>query len=269
MRKSVTSFFGIAALAVLAAAGCGSKGNGEDAQSDLGSDTDASHDSVPDADVPGDTAADRDATPDVAGDEGSDPDVIMDPAADGDPDTVEDPAEDPTQDPAAEDTVEEAGDALDVPADGPDAPVPCSKDDECELGAQWCVDGYCVPCDNTGMLCDIACIRGWDLYVRHGCTPCECAPPNACAKDDECEGDSMKCYAGAFCWDWCVPPDPSCCMGNICSQDGCSEPPPVGCFTRGCPIGKECVAEGCTPSTCFCSGEYWGCTEDCGGGTCI
>jgi len=78
------------------------------------------------------------------------------------------------------------------------------------------------------------------------------------------------CYAGAFCWDWCPPDDPSCCFGNICTGAGCTGSPPVGCVRRGCPSGQTCEMSGCVSSSCFCGGSSgWGCTDDCGGGTCV
>lgn len=145
----------------------------------------------------------------------------------------------------------------------------CATDTDCTAGSLWCVGGTCVPCDNTGLICDLACGNGWQLYVRNGCHPCECAPLNACTSDGDCGGND-KCYAGAFCWDWCPADDPSCCFGNICTNPGCTITPPTGCVTRGCPQGDTCSAStGCAPSVCSCSGGNWMCTGDCNGGTCL
>jgi hypothetical protein len=148
------------------------------------------------------------------------------------------------------------------------APGLCNTDADCTSGAEWCVGGACVPCDNSGLVCDIFCANGWMTYERNGCFPCECAPTNECASDGDC-GMGATCYAGAFCWDWCPPGDPTCCYGNFCSASGCSWPPPTGCVTRGCPAGRSCdPTAGCAASTCDCGATGWSCTEDCGGGTC-
>jgi hypothetical protein len=144
----------------------------------------------------------------------------------------------------------------------------CTTDADCIAGQQWCDGGTCVTCDNSGLACDLACSKSWQLYTRNGCSPCACAPVNQCVNDADC-GAGQKCYAGAFCWDWCPKDDPSCCYGNICSAAGCSPPPPVGCWKRGCPAGQTCLDQGCSPSSCVCGGSSgWGCTNDCGGGTC-
>lgn len=145
----------------------------------------------------------------------------------------------------------------------------CTRDEDCAFGAQWCVGGECVACDNSGQLCDIDCGFGWGTYERNGCFPCDCAPRNECESDAEC-GAGGHCYAGAFCWDYCAEGDPSCCLGNLCSQAGCSEPPPVGCVVRGCPQGDVCdTFSGCASSGCGCGDGAWGCDADCGGGVCL
>src|SRR2546428_5959643 len=112
----------------------------------------------------------------------------------------------------------------------------CTTDADCAFGAEWCVGGRCVPCDNSGLTCTIPCETGTTFYVRNGCHPCDCAPSNQCRSDADC-GPGLACYAGAFCWDGCPPGDPTCCFGNICSGAGCSSPPPTGCKVRGCPSG--------------------------------
>jgi hypothetical protein len=208
------------------------------------------------------------------GNGGGNPDAI-----DGAGDTPADHAEqtgDLTDVPSEQ--VEGTGDPSDVPAepdldadDNLDGPKPCDNDGDCTSGEEWCEGGFCVPCDNSGLACDIMCTDGWSTYSRNGCSPCECAPVNDCTADGDCTSsgsDPMKCYAGAFCWDWCPEGDPSCCFGNICSPAGCTEPPPTGCFTRGCPEGQSCEHTGCAPSGCGCSGGSWACDADCGGGTC-
>jgi hypothetical protein len=56
--------------------------------------------------------------------------------------------------------------------------------------------------------------------------------------------------------------------GGLCA--GFEQP---GCFEKGCPEGQECkvIDDICVPSTCFCderTGDI-GCTDDCGGGSCV
>lgn len=150
----------------------------------------------------------------------------------------------------------------------------CSTDADCPSGSEWCEGGRCVPCDNSGLVCLIACPSGWSTYMRNGCSPCECAPRNDCTSDGECVGTgggAQRCYAGAFCWDWCPPGDPTCCFGNLCGAAGCTPPPPLGCTRRGCPLGQRCdTTMGCTPSGCGCDPTSgWFCTDDCGGGVCV
>jgi hypothetical protein len=159
---------------------------------------------------------------------------------------------------------------------GPDAPTACGDpgpicetDSDCLFGSEWCLGGTCQACDNDGLVCDIACDFGWQTYERNGCFPCVCAPPSDCSRDEDCGVEQGKCYAGAFCWDYCAPGDPSCCLGNTCSAPGCEEPPPVGCFTRGCPMDQHCVPDGCASSSCGCGAEGWFCTDDCSGGVCV
>ena len=147
----------------------------------------------------------------------------------------------------------------------------CTSDADCATGTEWCEGGRCVACDNSGLLCDIACMpSGWSTYTRNGCNPCECAPPSECTEDSDCRvmGDAGTCVAGEFCW--CAARTPDCCMGNICAAPGCTPPPPEGCIRRGCARGVPCiVGDGsCASSGCDCDGSDWVCTEDCGGGRC-
>jgi len=152
-----------------------------------------------------------------------------------------------------------------------DASGGCTSDSECTSGSEWCVEGACVVCDDSAMLCRIVCEDGWSLYERNGCHPCECAPPNQCVIDADCHtGD--KCVAGAFCW--CSAADGSCCQGNTCAAEGCEGAPPVGCVVRGCPMGETCDTRPsksvCTSTGCTCeAGGTWACTPDCGGGACV
>jgi len=52
----------------------------------------------------------------------------------------------------------------------------CGGDSDCAMGSEWCEEDQCIPCDNSGQLCDIACQPGFELEVRNGCTPCNCVP---------------------------------------------------------------------------------------------
>jgi hypothetical protein len=106
---------------------------------------------------------------------------------------------------------DDCGGGVCVPPEGDS----CTKDSDCTAGAQWCEDAECVDCDNSGVLCRIACPEGESLYTRNSCTPCDCAPINECVTDDECEG-WQECEPGRECLDWCPPDDPSCCYGNWC-----------------------------------------------------
>lgn len=97
----------------------------------------------------------------------------------------------------------------------PDTSWPCATDSDCVEGAQWCEDGACVDCDNSGFACRIACPEGETLMVRNGCHPCACAPINECTVDGDCE-PWQACTAGDECLDWCPADDPTCCYGNTC-----------------------------------------------------
>jgi hypothetical protein len=145
--------------------------------------------------------------------------------------------------------------------------VSCTSDQQCAPGAEWCVDGACVPCSNAGLVCRILCPSGWSIYTRNGCHPCACAPVNECGKDTDCD-DGESCYAGAACPDWCAPGDPSCCYGgNHCRATGCTGSYPAGCSETGCPDGKVCNPSGCGGGgscTCGLDGNF-ACTRDCRG----
>ncbi len=168
-----------------------------------------------------------------------------------------------------EDTDDEANSDTDVDSDSDaDTDLSCQTDAQCTPGEQWCVQGQCVPCDNSGTVCDLACEKDWEFYRRNECLACACAPLNDCVSDEDCQADET-CYAGRFCWDWCPEGDPSCCYGNICRASGCSWQPPMGCWRLGCPQGQQCTDEECVASDCTCWESDWLCTDDCGGGSCV
>lgn len=226
-----------------------------------------------------DGAGDGSLTTDTDEQDGDELDGAVDGGTDGSNDeshTTDQPdesaAEDTTDEGETEDAaVDEDGHAADtVDTDGPDsdgdATVSCVNDDGCTIGEQWCVGGECVPCENSGTRCAIECDHGWETYSRNGCTPCECAPTNACVSDETCETEGDQCYAGEFCWDWCPPGDPSCCFGNICSAPGCSgSPSGLTCRTRGCAQGQSCATDldSCASTGCSCNGLNWLCRADC------
>lgn len=158
----------------------------------------------------------------------------------------------------------------------PDFGVPsCRTDADCPSGLSWCVGGSCVACDNSAVLCDIACSEGTELVERNGCTPCECIPSNECTEDADCIGHPLgsSCLQGKHCPDWCPPDDPSCCLGgNTCRDFWCGASP-AGCVQLGCPYSERCdtsETSECLPSSCYCHPErYWACTSDCAGGICV
>ncbi|MEL6178560.1 MAG: hypothetical protein AAFS10_06385, partial [Myxococcota bacterium] len=163
----------------------------------------------------------------------------------------------------------DCGGGVCVPDDGSGA---CETDDECRAGAEWCEEGQCTECDNSGLFCDLACQEGYTFAERNGCTPCECVPINECTNDRDCE--QGVCEPGPECLSWCPVGDPSCCYGNTCSEpSACEGPNPEGCVDTGCPRGQVCSFDTreCVPSSCFCDEESgtWGCTDDCGGGGCV
>jgi hypothetical protein len=123
----------------------------------------------------------------------------------------------------------------------------CERDADCAFGSQWCVDGACVDCDNSGTACFLACTEGEELEERNGCHPCNCVPVNECQSDADCsEG---VCQPGQQCLMMCPLGDPSCCYGNQCvpgSGGACSS-------DSDCEPGKE-WCEGGRCVTCDNSG---------------
>lgn len=242
MRKRV--FTCAAALAgMLAMVGCDDRGG-----SDPDTATDTAHDPVTDVQA--------DATDDPV------TDTLTDPVTDTsvEPDALEDVAEDP-----GTDTVEDTE---------PDTLVgACTTDLDCEAGSQWCGEGgFCEPCDNSGLTCELACGEGMEMYERNGCHPCDCAPVNDCTSDEDCpdtEDGAGHCYPGEVCMGGCGV---ACCHGNVCAAAGCSEPPDLGCRIRGCDPGSHCTGgSDCDHTACrvaTCSGGDWTLPAGCDCGLC-
>jgi hypothetical protein len=98
----------------------------------------------------------------------------------------------------------------------------CLSDADCQYGEQWCVDGECSACDNSGLYCDMYCEFGY--VERNGCTPCQCAEPeNTCETDGDCE------YGAEWCTDGeCTECDNSglrCylyCRNGFLERNGCT-----------------------------------------------
>jgi len=213
-----------------------------------------------DTDVDGDADIDGDADSDVDADADSDDDQDADSDGDADADMDMDVDVD-----SADDADSDADSEADADTEGA-----CERDEDCVTGEEWCEGGRCEPCVDVGERCTNECLEGWDHYERNGCRTCTCAPMNECTSDSGCRGADQHCYAGALCWDWCVPAEPGCCFGNICATSGCSESPSFGCLVRGCPLGETCVEEaGCTPGGGECIDGVWSLDGDCGGGLCV
>ena len=129
-----------------------------------------------------------------------------------------------------------------------------------------CDDGSELACDGLPPRCD-----GGVVAIRDGCWVC--ADPATCRRWGEpgCQGDD-DCAPGERCDDCATSSCPDCddCVAACVAAGGCPGPNPAGCRETGCPAGQECVqGEACIPSNCQCDGEFWLCTDDCGGGECV
>lgn len=88
----------------------------------------------------------------------------------------------------------------------------CQGHEDCVFGAEWCLDGTCVPCDNTGLTCGIRCPL---VEPINGCQPCQCDVPYVpCQSDADCQGgrcDRSECRS-------CCPDAPpgSACIAVCC-----------------------------------------------------
>jgi hypothetical protein len=115
----------------------------------------------------------------------------------------------------------------------------CVADADCEpdgWGRAWCDadTGGCVPCDNSGMVCDLWCEHGF-VPPRNGCRPCECADAPCetigegyCTCDAGCGTPGLLCEVGL-----------GRCVDDFCLRAMCPGPcDPL----RGCLAGAECAA---------------------------
>jgi len=114
----------------------------------------------------------------------------------------------------------------------------CTVDEDCEngYGRAWCAEGVCVPCDNTGTVCDLDCPNGF-VPPRNGCQPCECAPlPCEEVGEDYCTCDVM-------CMDFSVcEAGLGRCVEDICALIDCALPcdPLRGCVEPECESAEDC-----------------------------
>ena len=132
------------------------------------------------------------------------------------------------------------------------APMGCScgEDEDCEygFGRAWCVDGTCVPCDDSGRTCELWCEHGF-VPERNGCQPCACAEPPCerfgegyCTCDAPCGDPGAVCEAGL-----------GRCIPDFCSVADCG--PGFTCDQlRGCVPGECSEDSGCRLiySSCGC-----------------
>ena len=173
---------------------------------------------------------------------------------------------------------------LSMPPICPEGLTPVSNGGGCWGGCGFpetcsCDDGSLLTCKKA----EPVCTEDTVLAVQNGCY--ECVDPMTCGVDSGpgpkgCGGFAgFQCEDGLECvddpTDECDPKNGGADCPGICVEPtepgGCEGPNPAGCFTTGCPGDQQCVAEGCTPSSCSCDEEagLWICTKDCGGGICV
>jgi hypothetical protein len=239
-----------------------------------------------------------DAAQDTATDVATDvrPDVLTDAAQDTATDVLTDVAADTATDVRPDALADAATDAapdisLDVTSDADAGPLACRTDDACPAGEQWCTDGFCESCDNSGLFCDLACPPGQTFAQRNGCVQCRCVPESTCsitcliadpvcgrdgvtytcgAAEAECNGTTVA-YQGA-----CVtcrtaldcPALNSRCENGVC-QPGIV-PPPTCATSADCTGGQVCIRNRCVspPATCRTNSDCRS-GETCTGGFCL
>lgn len=111
----------------------------------------------------------------------------------------------------------------------------CGTDADCEPGGwgrAWCEGGRCVPCDNSGIDCLLACEHGF-VPPRNGCQPCECAEaPCETVGEGYCTCDAIGCDTASVC-----EVGLGRCVRHFCAVADCAGP----CDNlRGCLEGPEC-----------------------------
>jgi len=99
------------------------------------------------------------------------------------------------------------------------APAPtktCRADADCASGAEWCEGGKCVPCDNGGIACKIACANGL-VDPRNGCQPCQCkASYVPCLDAAQCGSGTCDSSACLSCCPDAAPGSP--CVAACCGK---------------------------------------------------
>jgi hypothetical protein len=115
----------------------------------------------------------------------------------------------------------------------------CEVDEDCEdgFGRAWCMDGVCVPCDDSGSTCDLWCPDGF-VPARNGCQPCECAPgPCETVGQGACTCDVLCGEPGTVC-----EPGLGRCVENVCATIDCASlcDPLRGCVEPECESAGDC-----------------------------
>ncbi|MDI7269895.1 MAG: hypothetical protein QME96_18035 [Myxococcota bacterium] len=130
-----------------------------------------------------------------------------------------------------------------VPDPGPE----CSSDSDCRVGLEWCEGGRCVPCDNSGEVCDIGCPAGL-VPPRNGCQPCRCASYLPCTGDRQCDEASGEVCDLSECLSCCPDAGPDVdCITMCCGR--CAAGARYPCEHHGeCAFGAEwCIDGVCAP----------------------
>ena len=161
-------------------------------------------------------------------------------------------------------------------------PTGCTTDADCRYGAEWCEDGACVACDNSGVFCDLYCKNGM-IDRRNGCQPCICRRDYVPCLSDEACGDGQICDRSE-CLSCCPGSTGACILaccgkcvdklGGFCgwsSNASCASD--ADCMTGGCSgqvcqsINEEPVITTCEWTECY-SAEAYGVICGCINATC-
>jgi len=161
-------------------------------------------------------------------------------------------------------------------------PTGCTTDADCRYGAEWCEDGACVACDNSGVFCDLYCKNDM-IARRNGCQPCICRRDYVPCLSDEACGDGQICDRSE-CLSCCPGSTGACILaccgkcvdklGGFCgwsSNASCASD--ADCMTGGCSgqvcqsISEEPVTTTCEWTECY-SAEAYGVTCGCLDATC-